>query len=980
MSKASPIQNAFNAGELSPTLEGRTDLAKYAAGCSTLENFFPLVPGAARKRSGTRFVKEVKDSTKATRLIPFEFGTDQAYILEFGELYMRAYRNGEPVLETGKNITFATKANPVVVTSPGHGLQNGADVSIASVDGMTNINTPAGPYTVANRKADTFDLTDSETGGTITGTTSGSTTVTISITSHGYSVDDRVSIAGTGIAELDKADTYYAVVSVTTHTFNITTSSDPGATASIGWSREAVDGTAFSTYVSGGVATPMQTITATSTGSAPVVVTIVGHGFLTGDQVKVEGTATPSSPLDDRYWVVTKVNTDTFSLDGSADPGVAYSTGTAKRVATVTTPYPAATVNQLQFAQSADVLYLAHPDYAPRKLIRRNHDAWSVELIDFDFQPFSPTNLDETMTVHCNATSGTSKTLNVFGGSLFTEAMEGGYFRLSEIVGSNHGRWVGQSNMKEYTGSTPGADAESGAEFYYDSNVYRLTAKPGGGKSGSSAPIHTNRDGVVGTDGRWSWLYLHSGDGYVKITDVTSGTVATCDIIKELPDSVTDSPGTFRWAHGAWSGQNGFPRSVTFFQDRLWWAGTAGDPQTLWASKTSEYENHEVVDLDESALIFTINTDHVNVIEWIAAAKVLQIGTAGGEFVLSSAVQSEALTAANVLVERHSTYGSKTTVNPQAVGESILYAQRAGRKLREFVYDDTVSSYVSPDMTVLADHITLGGITRLAYQQEPNRVVWATLGDGQLLGFTFDREQQVTAWHRHTIAGTSAKVESIAVIPHPDGDQDQLWMVVNRTIEGTETRHIEYLESDWVRTGSLPSAFFVDSGLSYSGAAVATLSGLDHLEGETVAILADGATHASKTVTAGAIALDVSASTISVGLAYEATLQTMRLDAGAADGTSQGKTKRFTNVVLRLDQTGSGLYYGATATTADMDELHLRDGNDPMDSPVPLFDGDTEILPWPAGYEKAGRLTLKHTLPQPCTVIAIMPQVVTQDR
>ena len=889
MSKASPIQNAFNAGELSPTLEGRTDLAKYAAGCSTMENFFPLVPGAARKRSGTRFVKEVKDSTKATRLLPFEFGTDQAYILEFGELYMRAYRNGEPVLETGKNITFVTKANPAVVTSPGHGLQNDAKVTITGVSGMTELN--GNVYTVAGRTDDTFQLS-------------------------------------------------------------------------------GINSSAYGTYVSGGVATPMQTITATSTGSAPVVVTIVGHGFLTGDQVKVEGTATPSSPLDDRYWVVTKVDADTFSLDGSADPGVAYSTGTAKRVATVTTPYPAATVNQIQFAQSADVLYLAHPDYNPRKLIRRNHDAWSVSLIVFDFVPFSPTNLDESTTVQASATTGAGITLTVTGDPIFTEAMIGGHFRLSEIVGSNHGRWEPGSELTGYDGSAPSLHDQ----FYYDGNVYKLASTPG--KTGTSAPIHE-----VGTesDGRRSWTYCHSGEGYVEITGVTSGTVATATVIKELPVSVTTAP-THRWSHGAWTGQNGYPRTVSFFEDRLWWGGTAGNPQTMWASKTGEYENHKVVDLDESALIFTINTDQVNVIEWTNAGKALVVGTAGGEFVVSAASETEALTPGNVRVVRHSTYGSKTTVAPQRVGESRVFTQRAGRKLREFVYDDTVGSYVAPDMTVLADHITLGGITRLAYQQEPNRVVWATLGDGQLLGFTFDREQQVTAWHRHTIAGTSAKVESIAVIPHPDGDQDQLWLVVNRTIGGTETRHIEYLESDWVRTGSLPSAFFVDSGLSYSGAAVSTLSGLDHLEGETVAILADGATHASKTVTAGAIALDVSASTVSVGLAYEATLQTMRLDAGAADGTAQGKTKRFTNVVLRLDQTGSGLYYGATATTADMDELHLRDGNDPMDSPVPLFDGDTEILPWPAGYEKAGRLTLKHTLPQPCTVIAIMPQVVTQDR
>jgi hypothetical protein len=152
------------------------------------------------------------------------------------------------------------------------------------------------------------------------------------------------------------------------------------------------------------------------------------------------------------------------------------------------------------------------------------------------------------------------------------------------------------------------------------------------------------------------------------------------------------------------------------------------------------------------------------------------------------------------------------------------------------------------------------------------------------------------------------------------------------------------------------------------------------LNGQTVAILADGATHPDKVVASGTVTLDRAATEIHIGLPYSATLTTMRLEAGASDGTAQGKTKRFTNVVIRLDQTGAGLLYGPTAVTADMDELHLRDSFDPMSTALPLFDGDTEILPWPEGYEQLGRLTLKHTLPLPCTITAIMPQVNTQDR
>ncbi len=375
-----------------------------------------------------------------------------------------------------------------------------------------------------------------------------------------------------------------------------------------------------------------------------------------------------------------------------------------------------------------------------------------------------------------------------------------------------------------------------------------------------------------------------------------------------------------------------------------------------------------------------MNTDQVNVIEWINAGRKLTIGTAGGEFICSAALEGEALSPGNVSVVRHSTYGSKSNVAPQRVEQVLLFVQRAGRKLRELVYDDTVNAYVAPDMTVLADHITLGGINRMAFQQEPNRMVWATLATGDLICFTYERGQQVTAWHRHTLGGTDSKVESIAVIPHPDQDQDQLWLMVSRTIGGVTKRFVEFMEPEWLRSNARTSAFFVDSGLSYSGVAATVMTGLSHLEGQTVSILADGATHPDKVVSGGSVTLDRSATEVHIGLPYSATLQTMRIEGGASDGTAQGKTKRITNVVVRLDQTGGGLRYGPTEVDADMDEFHLRDSYDPMTEAVPLFDGDTDVLPWPAGYEQDGKVTIRHTLPLPCTITAIMPQLNTQDR
>ena len=312
---------------------------------------------------------------------------------------------------------------------------------------------------------------------------------------------------------------------------------------------------------------------------------------------------------------------------------------------------------------------------------------------------------------------------------------------------------------------------------------------------------------------------------------------------------------------------------------------------------------------------------------------------------------------------------------PAQIGEVVLFVQRSGKKLRELQYEFSSNGYKSSDLTVLADHITNGGIVDVAYQQEPHSILWAVRTDGLLLGFTYNREQDVLGWHRHPIGG-NAIVECIEHIPNPNGTQDDLWLIVRRTINGQTKRYIEYLESDFTEENVLSDAFFVDSGLSYSGAATTTLSGLSHLEGQTVQVLVNGATHPDRVVTSGAISLQVAATAASVGLGYDSTLETMRLEAGARDGTAQGKTKRVNKVVIRFLQT-VGAVAGPDENT--LDRIQFRSGSDPMDQSVPLFTGD-QLMEWPSGYDFDGYIVVKQNQPLPMTIIAIMPQVTTQDR
>jgi hypothetical protein len=243
-----------------------------------------------------------------------------------------------------------------------------------------------------------------------------------------------------------------------------------------------------------------------------------------------------------------------------------------------------------------------------------------------------------------------------------------------------------------------------------------------------------------------------------------------------------------------------------------------------------------------------------------------------------------------------------------------------------------------------------------------------------LVGFTWNNEEQVKGWHRHQIGG-GGKVETVAVIPKPDNTGDQLWMVVRRTIGGATVRYVEYMENPWARGQSQASAFYLDSGLTYSGPPVATISGLSHLNGQVVDLLVDGATHPSVTVAGGSITLNRAASVVHVGFACPPQLLTVRLEAGSADGTAQGKTKRIHKVTFRvLDSAG----FKVGPSAASVQEVEMRTASDQMNAPPPLFTGD-KLVAWPSGYETDARLYVTTSTPTPLTVVGMFPQIVTQD-
>ena len=842
----------FTGGELSPRLDGRTDLTKYTSGCATLENLVVYPHGSAARRPGSTFLAEVADSDNKTRLIPFEFSTTQTYMLEFSNLKMRVYKDSGAVLEGDKTISGITAANPAVVTATSHGYENGDEVLISGVSGMTEVNSKR--FLVADKTTNTFELQDKD------------------------GVD--------------------------------------------------INSSAFTAYSSGGV---------------------------------------------------------------------------ANKVFELTTPYTTAQLFDIKFAQSADVMYITHPAHEVEKLSRTGHTAWTLTDVDFTNGPFQDANITTTTLTPSSASTGSRD----------------------------------------------------------------ITA---------SATTGINNDqGWLATDvGR----QIHFNSGYATITERTSSTV----VVANVTTAFTNANAITAWQLGAFSDTTGHPSCVTFFEQRLVFAGTTSQPQTIFFSKSGDYENMDAniggTIADDDAIIYTIASNQVNAIRFMTSTRTLIIGTAGGEFTVSGGGTDSAVTPTNILIKKQSNHGS-ANVDAIAVGNATLFLQRAKRKIRELAYNFDVDGYTAPDMTILAEHITEGGLTQIAYQQEPNQIVYGVRGDGELVGLTYQREQQVSAWHRHIFggrfgvatitvsdyaniangtkltltksdgtvvdftsttgtAGTNefktqtnnnttatnlktainahanftatvnsavvtvtetaheatgyltiksfdstrltstsegkAVVESAAVIPTDDTEY-QVYVIIKRTVNGSTRRYVEYLNVfDFDQTDNT-TFNFLDSALSYSGSAVSTLSGLDHLEGQVVAILADGATHPNKTVSSGSITLDRSAKNVKVGLAYTSLLQTMRLNAGSQNGTSQGKTKRIYDITVRMFET-IGVEVGPDLD--NLERIPFRSSADLMDEGIPPFTGDKEVE-FRGNYETDGFIFVRQTQPLPFTILSLYPRLQTND-
>lgn len=744
----------------------------------------------------------------------------------------------------------------------------------------------------------------------------------------------------------------------------------------------------------------------------------------------------------------------------------------------IATPYQSSDLLKIQTEQSADVMWMVHPDHPQAKLSRTTPTTFTLEDIVFDRGPFIERNdiaNDDGVTMNVNVTGAGEAGILTRSSGTFQAGHVGAIFKLThprvnrqtngvkentetgiigeaiEVLGDytfsvTTSSYVGtvvlqrstndfssSTNVKTFTNEKGTFSAtETTEDVQYRINVTAHTS----GKISASLLVNTNAVegeasgvGVIktpldikgsfnfNTHGNWDativlernendagWEPFRTyksdmengvGDRNVQfsgieeednvrfrmnVTTYSEGTVkadlaatsstqsgivrvngiltnATAEIT--VVSVVSQTTDTKRWAEGSWSTLRGFPSAVTFFEERIVYAFTQSDPQGVWLSATGKFENFEAGINDADS--FALRLPTANRGRWLGSLGTLAAGTAGDEWRVRAPLD-ESLTPKNFNLKRQTSYGG-SDIQVIEIGSVILFVDFVGRKIREFTFKEADQKYVAPDLTSLAEHITVSGIVSFAYQKNPDSILWCVLENGSLITMTYEREQNVVAWARMPMDGL---VQSVMVIPAPL--EDEVWISIVRAIDGETKIYVEQMQP---RTLDIrkENAFFVDSGIIYTGPATDTITGLSHLEGKIIKILADGEVLAEQRVVGGQVTLATPAFNVRAGLGFDSKVSPMRMDVATQGGTTHGSIKKTSEVVISFLDTVGAKYGDSDTALFDIDfaEAGLKNTS----KIEGLFTGDIRAH-FDGGFDTEDSIVISQSDPLPCTVRAII--------
>ena len=511
------------------------------------------------------------------------------------------------------------------------------------------------------------------------------------------------------------------------------------------------------------------------------------------------------------------------------------------------------------------------------------------------------------------------------------------------------------------TGVTATPTAGSGATNY-SYKVVAVGANRVDRSLASAAATCTNNLLVTSSVNTVAWSAVTDAQRYEVFLQRNGlyGYIGQTDALSFADENITpDISNTPPEDNNPFPGAGDYPGAVGYFEQRRWFAGTTNQPQNFWATRsgTESDMTYSIPTRDNDALAFRVAARENNTVRHLVALTNLLLLTSSAEWRVAS-INTDAVTPTSVNVRTQSYIGANNA-QPVVVNNSLVYIAARGGHLREMAYSFNASGYQTGDVSLRAPHLFDGfDVTELAYAKAPYPIVWMVSTSGKLLGLTYVPEQKIGALHQHDTDGV---FEACTVVA--EGAEDVLYVSVQRQIGGAPVRYIERQATR--RFAAAADAFFVDAGATYSGAPTMAISGLTWLEGKTVSILADGAVHAQRVVTGGAVTLDNAASKVHIGLPFVSDLQTLPATYASTDG-GQGRIKNISRVFLRVYRSG-GVFAGP-------DFGHLREHKqrttEPYGSPPNLITDEIEIALTPS-WQYGGQVSVRQTAPLPLTLVSL---------
>lgn len=874
---AHTYQTSFAGGELSPKMYSRPDYRKFLNGAGELINLVVLTTGGAARRAGSQFITRSKSRTAfqpsafqdsafqmasaaTLRLVPFVFNTQEAYNLEFGNSYIRFFRNRAPIV--GSQVVGAAEL-------------------------------------LANGTFDT-DLTgwtlQQDNGATVT-QSGGVALLTVNAGTAGISQAEGSLVAGT-----------FYVVEFTVQ--------GGGITIDVGTSLGTGDLVGATTV---GVGTHRAVFKATGTTAFVNFRSSVLNAVVRLDNVSMK----------------------------EAD------------VLELTTLYTTAELRRLRFTQSADTLYICHRNHPVRKLIRQSDLVWTLQDVVFSPPPTQEVAITPAATLTPGATTGQGVAFNA-DASVFLNAdvnrqiLSGG--GVGTIVAVVSGTQVTVDITAPFLNTNP-----------IGAGSWRMDGSPFSTLTlGATGPVNAIVSLTLGTAGFRATdvgSFVLGLNGIFEIVTVTSSTAATAKCLK-VATGTSLGAGAWTLEQEAWSTLLGFPETVVFEDQRLWFA----KDQTFWGSQSGDFENFGRGTNDNDSPVFTIASNTVDLIRWMKNSDRFLIGTIGNEWAVDGG-NDQSITPSRIHVKSAGAYGSDPEPDALRVGDVVIYVQRGRKQIRELAF--SLEKFAAAEISILAEHLLSKGIIELAHVSAPGSWVLSLLDDGRIALCTYERPEEVVAWSQLRPAGWETKVAkyiAMSVIPSKCGSGDEAWVAVDRLL--ANGRHETFIE---VLDGQLNT----DGALVYEGPpSITTLTGLNHWEAEVVdvvwtppAFVQAGVfqksafqrvrpKHFTTTVTGNTVALPSSAERVEVGKFYPSKLKTLPAEAQTQNGTAMFRSKRTNTLSVRFFCThGDGVKV--------QDEL----------VPSTKFENEEETTDWQKqanlGWDRRGRVVIEQTKPFPMTVLGI---------